>query len=190
MGVYGTILKRRTIRVFKGKKVPFSTLKKCVNAARLSPTARNAQELEFVAVNDAGQAAMLNEAVNFGGAVKEKGRIKGEEAKAFIIIAVRKERQSDYTGTDAGIAALAITLVAQETGIGSCIMGSIEKERIKGILAIPNEVEVLLAVALGFPKEKPKLEKEGKGTLYWVDAKGELHVPKRALEEAMHKNRF
>lgn len=191
MGTYQLILKRRTIRRFQPKAVPFSVLKKCVNAARLSPSARNTQQLEFIAVNDKKQVAMLNESVNFGGVVKEKGRVKGEEAKAFIAIIARKEKLSEYTNTDVGIAACAIVLTALEQCLGSCIMGSIQRERIKGVLGIPNEFEVSLVIALGFPKEKPVAEKpKGNDLFYWIDERERLHVPKRALEEVMHRNRF
>ena len=191
MDVYNAILKRRTIRRFQEKAVSAAILKKCVNAARLSPTARNTQPLEFVAVNDKEQLQKMNEAVYFGGAVKEKGRVKGEEAKAFIVILADKEKSDEkYVGMDVGIAAEAIVLTAFEQGIGCCIQGAIERERIKGILGIPNEFAVPLVVAMGFPKEKPRAEKTEKDLFYWLDAKGELHVPKRSLEEIMHKNRF
>ena len=190
MGVYGTILGRRTIRRFQPKPVPFSILKKCVNAARLSPSARNAQPLEFIAVNEKKQVAMLNDSVNFGGVVKEKGRVKGEEAKAFIAIIADKENKSEYTATDVGIAAEAIVLAALEAGIASCMMGSIERERIKGVLGIPNSFEVPLVVALGYPKEKSVAEDETKGIPYGVDEKGVMHIPKRPLEKVLHRNRF
>lgn len=191
MGVYETILKRRTIRRFSGKPVPFSILKKCVNAARLSPTARNEQPLEFVAVNDLKQVAMLNEAVHFGGVVKEKGRIEGEEPKAFIVILADKEKSDEkYVGMDVGIAAEAIVLTALEAGVAGCIMGSIERERIKGVLGIPNGFEVPLVVALGYPEEKSVADNETNGIPYGADEKGIMHVPKRPLEKVLHRNRF
>jgi nitroreductase len=190
MGTYSDALKRRTIRVFQQKNVPFSLLKKCVNAARLSPSARNTQPLRFVAVNEVNQVAAINEAVYFGGAVKEKGRVEGQEPKAFIVILVDKEKKSEYTDMDIGIAAEAIALTAFEQGVGSCIQGAIQRERIKGILGIPNEFEIPLVIALGFPAEKPVLEGPTKDLFYWIDIKGELHVPKLALEEVLHKNRF
>ncbi len=192
MGTYQLILKRRTIRRFQSKAVPFSVLKKSVNAARLSPSARNAQPLDFVIVNEKTQLQRMNEAVYFGGAVKQKGRVKGEEAKAFIAIIANKEKSDQkYIGMDVGIAAEAIVLTAAEQGIGSCIMGSIQRERIKGILGIANEFEVPLVIALGYPKEKPVAEKAENGkTDYWLDEKQRLHVPKRALEEVLHRNRF
>lgn len=191
MGTYDIILKRRTIRRFTEKAVPFPVLKKCVNAARLSPTARNTQPLEFVAVNERTQVERMNEAVSFGGVVKQKGRIEGEEPKAFIVILADKEKSDEkYVGMDVGIAAEAIVLTALEEGVGACMMGAIERERIKGILGIRNEFSVPLVVALGYAKEKPKAEKLTKELDYWVDEKETLHVPKRGLHEVLHRNRF
>lgn len=192
MGVYSTILKRRTIRCFQEKTVPFSLLKKCVNAARLSPNARNTQPLEFVVVNDKEQVARMNEAVYFGGTVKQNGRKRGEEPKAFIVIVANKEKMDEkYIGMDVGIAVEAIALTALEAGLGSCMQGAIERERIKGILGISNNFLVPLVIALGYPKEKPKAEIAKDGNIdYWVDEKGTLNIPKRPLEEVLHKNRF
>ncbi len=173
------------------KPVPFSLLKNCVNAARLSPTARNTQPLDFVIVNGGEQVQRMNEAVCFGGVVKQKGRKEGEEPKAFIAILANKEKSDEkYIGMDVGIAAEAIVLTAWEKGVGSCIQGAIERERIKGVLGIPNEFNVSLVVALGFPAEKPVVEKATKNLDYWIDKKGELHVPKRSLKEVLHKDRF
>jgi len=181
MGSYSNILKRHTIRRFQMKPVPFSLLKNCVNAARLSPTARNTQPLDFVIVNGGEQVQRMNEAVCFGGVVKQKGRKEGEEPKAFIAILANKEKSDEkYIGMDVGIAAEAIVLTAWEKGVGSCIQGAIERERIKGALV----------VALGFPAEKPVVEKATKNLDYWIDKKGELHVPKRSLKEVLHKDRF
>jgi len=191
MGTYSDILKRRTIRRFQLKPVPFPLLKKCVNAARLSPVARNTQPLDFVIVNDGEQVQKMNEAVYFGGVVKQKGRKEGEEPKAFIVILANKEKSDEkYIGMDIGIAAEAITLTALEAGVGCCMMGMIERERIKGILGIPNDFKVPLVVALGFPAEKLVVEKATKNLDCWIGEKGELHVPKRSLDKVLHRNKF
>jgi nitroreductase len=188
---YSLILKRRTIRRFQEKLVPFSLLKKCVNAARLSPTARNSQPLEFVAVHGLEQVAKINDSVHFGGLVKEKGRVEGEEPKAFIVILADKAKADEkYVGMDTGIAAEAIALTALEAGVGCCMMGAIERERIKGVLGIPNSYAVQLVLALGYPKEKPKAVEAKKDLFYWVDEKGELNIPKRPLEKVLHRDRF
>ena len=84
---------------------------------------------------------------------------------------------------DVGIAAETIVLTAFESGIASCVMGTIERERIKGVLEIPNSFEVPLVIALGYPLEKSVAEDETKGIPYGVDEKGIMHIPKRPLEK-------
>ena len=51
MSVYKAILKRRSIRRFQKRKIPFGILRKLINAARVAPSAANLQPCEFIAVN-------------------------------------------------------------------------------------------------------------------------------------------
>ncbi len=183
---------RRTIRIFQNKEVQFEALEKCVEAARLAPSARNTQELEFVAVSKAEKLAQLNEAARFGGVVAEKGRVKGEEAKAFIAIIADKEKSDEtYTPINVGIAAQAIVLSAFEQGLGSCMMGAIERDKIREILEIPENHSLPLVIALGYPKEKPVAEEaKGNNLRSWIDEEGVLHVPKRTLKDVLHRDGF
>lgn len=187
--VYNAICSQRTIRIFEKKKIPFSALEKFVNAARLSPTARNLQPLEFVVVNSQENVAKLNELVNFGGIVKEKGRKQGEEAKAFIVILLNKKKNYEHSTNDTGIAAQSIALCAWEQGIGTCIMGSVERKKIKELLSVPEHCDITLVVALGYPKEKPKIVENNEKTKYWIE-KNILHVPKRSLKNILHKEKY
>ena len=50
--LYSLILKRRSIRLFKQKKVPKTTIQKVINAARVAPSAANLQFLEYLVVTD------------------------------------------------------------------------------------------------------------------------------------------
>ena len=86
---------------------------------------------------------------------------------------------------DAGIAAQSIMLGAAEKGLGGCIIASINKDRLREALAIDPRYEILLALALGKPKETVVIEMvEPDGdTKYWRDSDGVHHVPKRALDE-------
>jgi len=52
MTFYGTIIKRRSIRRFKDMPIPYKILNKCVNAARLAPSAANLQSLEYIVVDE------------------------------------------------------------------------------------------------------------------------------------------
>ena len=192
MDVIQAASKRRTIRRFQNKEVPFEALEKCVEAARLAPSARNIQEVEFIAVNDKETTIKLNEVVLFGGTVRKNGRVKGEEAKAFIAIIAEKERSDEeYTKINVGIAAASIALAAFDQGLGTCIQGAIEREKIKEILGIPKTFSLPLVVSIGFPAEQPIAEDaKGNDFGYLVDEKGELHVPKRPMKDVLHKNKF
>ncbi len=192
MDVFEAISGRRTVRIFLEKAVGFELLEKCVDAARIAPSAKNKQELDFIAVNNPETVEKINAAAFFGGVVYEKGRVKGEEPKAFIVIVSNKERASeDYTLTNAGIAANTIALEAFELGLGTCIMGAIERDKIREILSVPNGFDIPLAIAIGYPKEKPVMEEAKEGNLrYWIDENSEIHIPKRALKEVLHKDRF
>ena len=52
MDVYEAAISRRSIREFKDIPVPYDVLEKCVNAARLAPSAMNSQLCEYIIVDD------------------------------------------------------------------------------------------------------------------------------------------
>ncbi len=52
MGVYETIVRRRTIRRFENKPVSYQALERCVNAARLAPSAANLQPCEYLIIDE------------------------------------------------------------------------------------------------------------------------------------------
>ena len=191
MGVYKAAMERRTIRRFQDKPVPYNILEKCVDAARLSPTARNKQPLEFIAVKEPNQVEKMRETIFLGGTVGKKGNTPGEEPKAYIvIIADREKSDEEYVKMDTGIAAQSIALTAFEENLGTCMIGLLKRDKIKELLGIPDDFEIMLAIGLGYPKEEPKAEKPTEDMRYWTDEQGQLHIPKRSLEQVMHKNRL
>jgi nitroreductase len=130
MEVYKAILKRRTIRIFKNKKISKKTLEKLVNAARLSPSARNLQPLEYLVVNDPKLCDLIFENVYFGGEV-EKLRKKENRPVAYILVLVNKKIRNSGFEHDVGLAVGNIVLAAFEKGIGCCILRAIEREKNK-----------------------------------------------------------
>lgn len=78
-----------------------------------------------------------------------------------------------------------ILLGAVASGLGGCIIGSIDREKLRMFLEIPEHLEILLVIALGKPKEKVVIETVGKNgdIKYWRDKKGIHHVPKRPLKD-------
>lgn len=80
-------------------------------------------------------------------------------------------------------------LGATEKGLGGCILGSIQRDRLRGELDIPGHLKIRLVVALGKPAETVVLEdvEPGGDIRYWRDEKGIHHVPKRKLKELIIK---
>jgi nitroreductase len=112
------------------------------------------------------------------------GPPEGERPSAYII--VLEDKQVDHPlHCDHGIAAQSILLGATEKGLGGCILGAINKLNLRNVLSIPVRYDIVLAIALGKPKEKVVVEMlQPEGSIkYWRDGEGVHHVPKRALDD-------
>ena len=188
--IYESIIKRRTIRKFTQRPVSPEVLNKCVDAARLSPSAMNRQPLKYIIVNDPQLLLSVFNTLTWARSIPGYKHTPHEVPKAFIVILLDTEI-SKQAGNDPGIAAMSISMVAYEAGLGSCILGSVDRPRLQEILMIPDHLQILLVVALGYPKEESKAVKLKDGdTKYWFDTRGVLNVPKRKLEDIVVWNTF
>ena len=192
MGIYETLLKRRTIRRFKSKAIPYEILEKCVNAARLAPSARNQQSLEFVIIDDAQLLGKVFDTLRFAGSIRPAGYPPPEQrAMAYIIILSRNEiALKAWVKCDVGFAAENMVLVAIEEGVGSCCVGLIKTRELGQILNIPDDYAIELVLALGYPDEQPVIAEITDDITMWEDKNTVLHIPKRKLAEVLHRNQF
>jgi len=197
MKVYEAILKRRSIRRFKDKAVPYEVLEKCIDAARVAPSGRNQQVCEYIVINDGKVLPGVFE--NIGGSAKmppDKGGPRPEQApKAYTIVLINKALEGDanrrrVTLYDVGMAAENIMLTALEQGIGCCPILMFNEGDLKLLLEIPDDYDIALVIAMGYPDESPAAEVPKDSLNVWVDEKGLRHVPKRKLADIIHKNRF
>jgi hypothetical protein len=63
-------------------------------------------------------------------------------------------------------------------------VGSVQREKLRDSLRIPERYEILLVIALGVRKETVLIEEVQKDDIkYWRDEKDVHHVPKRPLSE-------
>ena len=190
MTLYDLIIKRRTIRRFQQKPVPEELLMNCVNAARLAPTARNLQPLEFIIIDEPGTVAQVFETAHWGG-FATMGKIeKGKRAMAYILIILNKQIRDSGYDQDVGIAAENIVLTALDVDVGCCMMRAVGWEKLKEILTIPETHEPVLLVAMGYPDESPVAEDSEEEMQYYQDAVGVIHVPKRKMKDVVHRNKF
>jgi len=188
--IYEKIMSRRTIRKYVQKDVPREVLLRCVDAARLSPSGANRQPLKYVIVNDQKLTKEVFSTLRWAGYLPGYQPGESEMPRAYIVMLLDKGISENF-GHDAGIAAMSISMVAYDEGLGSCILGSVDREKLKPILKVPDGLDIVLVIALGYPAESPVADKVKDGNIkYWLDENSVLHVPKRNLEEIVKWNRY
>ncbi|UCF01129.1 MAG: nitroreductase family protein [Deltaproteobacteria bacterium] len=180
------IEKTRSYRRFhQDHTIELETLRELVDLARLSAAAGNLQPLKYMLSNEPERNDTIFQNLAWAGYLKDwSGPGEGEQPSAYIIV-LGDARICKSFGCDHGIACQNIMLGAVEKGLGGCMIGSVNRERLRKNLNIPDHFEILLVVALGKPKETVVLETVGPdGDIkYWRDSEGMHHVPKRSLED-------
>jgi nitroreductase len=152
MEVLTALRKRRSIRAYLNTPIEDEKLYKVLEAARISPTAKNRQEWKFIVVKDEEIKQRLLPAV--------KGRRFVVEAPVIIVACATESSfimpcgQPAYT-VDLSIAMSYMILEAQELGLGTCWLGGFFEDQVKEILEIPESVRVVAITPLGYPAEKP-----------------------------------
>ncbi len=167
--------------------ISLETLKELVNLARMSASAANLQPLKYLLSADPERNAAIFSCLAWAGYLKDwPGPAEGERPAGYIVILGDTEISKNF-GCDHGIAAQSILLGAREQGLGGCMLGSIQRDRLRELLKIPAQLDILLVLALGRPKETVVLEEVSPGgdIKYWRDEKGVHHVPKRRLEDVI-----
>jgi nitroreductase len=108
--------------------------------------------------------------------------------KAYIIMLV-DNKIARTPNHDAGIAAMSISIVAYDGGLGSCILASVNRKKLGDILNVPEGLAIALVVTLGYPAENPIVETvKNRDIKYWFDENGVLHVPKRDIKDIVRWN--
>lgn len=180
------VLKTRSYRRFRqDQPLARETLVELVDLARQAGSAANRQPLRYILSVEPQRNAEIFECLAWAGYLRDwPGPAEGERPAGYIIILLDTEI-SKNAGCDHGIAAQTILLGAAERGLGGCMVGSVQRDKLRGILQLPMKYEILLVLALGVPAETVRLEPVGEdGDIrYWRDSEGVHHVPKRSLDE-------
>ncbi|MDR0894321.1 MAG: nitroreductase family protein [Prevotellaceae bacterium] len=143
-------------------------LERILEAARLAPSACNAQPWKFVVVTDAELSQQVGRATAGLGMNKF-----ARYAPVHILVVEESANITSMLGTkikhkyfpliDIGIAAAHITLAAESEGLGSCILGWFDEQAIKKLTGIPASKRLLLDITIGYPaKEKRKKSRKPK----------------------------
>jgi len=154
---------RSSVRSYLPDSVESDKITRCLEAARMSPSACNAQPWTFVVVEDPIIRKSLAEAAS-GGLIPMNHFV----VQAPVLIAVVCERpnfssslgkllkNNDYPLIDNGMAVIQFCLQASAEGLGTCILGWFHEKKVKKLLGIPGNRRVHLMIALGYPTEDKK----------------------------------
>lgn len=145
--------KRCSIRSYRPDPVPDELLQEVLQAGNLAPTAKNLQPFHFIVVRDPRQLDRLAEA--YPAAFLR-------EAPVVIVICVdptkgwTRDRHDgkNYCEVDAAIAVDHMTLAAADNGLGTCWIAAFNPLKVKETMELPDGVEPLVLLPLGYPSEK------------------------------------
>ena len=178
------VQKNRSFRRFyQEPPVVRTELEHLVEVARQAASGGNLQALKYFLSADPATNAKIFPTLRWAGYLKDWAPAENERPTAYIAIL----RDNDITTNfmiDHGISSELMRLAAIEKGIGSCLMGSIDRARLRAALELPVKYEILGVLALGRPSEQAIVEDAQGGDIkYYRDQAGVLHVPKRTARE-------
>ena len=176
----------RSYRRFAQYEVIFeNTLRSLVDLARQTASAANLQPLKYILSCTPEPNEKVFAALSWAGYLADWECPQDGERPAAYIVMLGDTRLNKNPGCDSGIAAQTILLGAVEQGLGGCIFGSIDRDKLRDSLSIEDYLDILLVIALGKPVEKVVLEEVSAGgdIRYYRDGDAVHHVPKRALED-------
>ena len=161
MALLDIIRQRKSVRDFLDRPVEREKIMKCLEAARLAPSACNSQPWKFIIVDDKQLKDKLYKAA-FGGiyfinsfckmapvivvVISEKGKFIARIGALF--------RGTRYYLIDIGIACEHFILQAEELGLGTCWIGWFNERAVKSILNIPQQKKIDILIALGYYDRK------------------------------------
>ncbi|MFA5349096.1 MAG: nitroreductase family protein [Candidatus Paceibacterota bacterium] len=165
MDVNKTIETRRSIRKYQDKEISMDLIKDILNAARLAPSAYNAQPSRFIVIQDKKIKETLKENNVFKQPFVYNAPViiicLGDpevypKERLEPIYSNPKEIAGDIGAVrDVAISAQNLVLRATELGLGTCYIGLVNRDRIKEILGIPDNYVLPFVITVGYPDEDP-----------------------------------
>jgi len=166
MNFLDIVKKRRSCRGYSPKPVSRKIIEKCLEAARLAPSACNSQPWYFIVVDDKRLKDKICERA-FSGVYSICSFAK--DAPVLVVV-VRDSgryiarvsgflRGVQYSLIDIGIACEHFVLQATEHGLGTCWIGWFNEKWVKKVLNIPKNKNVDVIISLGYPKVRVSVAK-------------------------------
>lgn len=161
---------RQSDRGYTNQPIEKDKLERILEAARLSPSACNAQPWKFIVVDDPELKNKLADTTS--------SKVLGlnhftKQAPIHIVIVMEGANFTSNFGSmvkrkhfpliDIGIGAEHICLAATAEGLGSCMIGWFDEPAVKKLLNIPKSKRPILIITLGYPEKPETRQKKRKG---------------------------
>ena len=146
MTVKEAIRKRKSIRKFNAGSLTEEQLRTLMEAAQWAPSASNMQPYEFIIVKDDKLKAELS----------SKGSMQRFITSAAVIfVGIGDPKREKWYKIDIAIAMEHMALQAAELGLGSCWIGAFDEQKVKEVLKVPTDKQVIAFLPIGIPGEDP-----------------------------------
>ncbi|MCK5767346.1 MAG: nitroreductase family protein [Candidatus Atribacteria bacterium] len=143
------IKKRQSVRSYLDKEIPEELLRQVLEAGRLAPSAKNIQPWRFIVVKDnkikeqlvpacKNQKFVGEASIVIAGCATNPGYRMGNGVQSYSI--------------DLAIALDHMSLQAAELNLGTCWIGAFYQDKVKEVLKIPKDINVVALMPLGFPQ--------------------------------------
>jgi len=170
------VKKRYSCRKYLPDTVEREKIEKCIEAARLAPSASNSQPWNFIVVDDPEKLRAVSDAA-ITGIYSATKFIKN--ASSLIIVTSDKGnfltkvggfvRDTMFYLIDIGIACEHFVLQATELGLGTCYVGWLNEKAVKKNLGLKKSISIPLIISVGYPdkglQEKVMASRNTKG---WI----------------------
>jgi len=148
---------RRSVRKYRPDPIPENIFKAIISAARVAPSAANAQPWKFIIVTDEELKLKLINACN--------GQKFIAEAPVIIVgCGLPDEAYATVGGymnsfaMDVTIAMDHLILAAAAYGLGTCWIAAFKEDKVRELLGIPDDVRVVALTPIGYPNDQPSKE--------------------------------
>lgn len=156
------LFNRRSIRKYTDEEITPEEVKTILEAGLVAPSSKSKMPWNYVVVDDKAMLEQLSQCKDLGA--------RPIAGCALAIVVTVNPYDSDVWIEDASVAAFAMQLQAQDLGLGSCwiqIRNRFDKEgnsaegNVRGLLGIPDEMNVVCILSIGHKNEQRKpLEEE------------------------------
>lgn len=155
--------RRRAVRHYKDMPVEDEKIVSCIYAAGLAPSACNSQPYHFY-VASGDMAKKASEYI-------KKGNVNqwADEVPTFVIItkehaeipaSIAMVAKRDFREYDIGLMIENFCLEAVEQGLGTCILGCYNEEKLKEAMNIQLSKKIAMVLALGYPADEAEGTKQ------------------------------